>query len=406
MTAAAKFVIFDDSVEGYTTNSSPTGGYDAQNQRIVNVGDAVSGDDAVQKKYVDFLEQNSPWKIAVLAATAADLPGSWVYNNGTGGTGATLTASSPGAVLIDGQALSIGDRFLIKDSSTAAWNGIYVIVNNGAGVDPAQFIRAIDADSGQKLEQCVVSVQFGSVNTSTTWKCSATKSLIVGTDAVVFDEFGGALYIFQQGLSTSGADIAVALDVAADTSSPGFNGGSSGLEFSTNDATGFLRVAVDTNGAIIRQGDGIAVLPISNIVTDGTDVGSINVSNAGVDVNNAPMVLNQLPVNSAVAPGDPVTIVGTALGGRADSSNDSLCKFILGVAITTATTAGDVIAFIAQGPAEGILSGATAGDIYYLQPGGGIGTSLPGSGNRIIRIGQAFAPNGLYVNITDFGKRA
>ena len=139
------------------------------------------------------------------------------------------------------------------------------------------------------------------------------------------------------------------------------------------------------------------------MVTDGTDIASIN-ANGGLTVNNAPMVLNQLPMNEACAVGDPLTIVGTALGGRADASNDSLCKFILGVAISVSTTSGDVVGFVSQGPAEGIISGATAGDVYFLQAGGGIGTTLPTSG-RVIRIGQAFAPNGLFVNIADFGKR-
>ena len=405
MTAAAKFVIFDDSAEGYTTDSSPTGGYDAQNQRIVNVGDAISGDDAVQKKYVDFLEQNDPWKTSVLFATTQDLNLSvgWSYSNGTAGVGATLTATGSWAMSIDGQSPNAGDRVLIKDMGIAFQNGIYTVTNNGSiPAEMAQFTRAIDADDAEKITQAVVAVQFGTANTSTVWKCTAAKSLLMGADPIVFGSFGEG-YAFQQGLSTSGLDIAVALSIGADQSSQGFNGGSSGLEFSTNDFTGLLQVAVDGGNSIIRNSTGLAVLSPADLVTDGTDIASIN-ANGGLTVNNAPMVLNQLPMNEACAVGDPLTIVGTALGGRADASNDSLCKFILGVAISVSTTSGDVVGFVSQGPAEGIISGATAGDVYFLQAGGGIGTTLPTSG-RVIRIGQAFAPNGLFVNIADFGKR-
>jgi hypothetical protein len=53
-----------------------------------------------------------------------------------------------------------------------------------------------------------------------------------------------------------------------------------------------------------------------------------------------------------------------------------------------------------------VLSGATAGDRYYLQDGGGIGTTIPSASKRIIQVGIAINATDLFVRIVDFGKKA
>ena len=68
------------------------------------------GDDSlVNKSYVDAIANGLDVKASVKVATTANLAAT--YNNGNG----TLTASSNGAIAVDGVTLSVNDRVLVKD---------------------------------------------------------------------------------------------------------------------------------------------------------------------------------------------------------------------------------------------------------------------------------------------------
>jgi hypothetical protein len=55
----------------------------------------------------------------------------------------------------------------------------------------------------------------------------------------------------------------------------------------------------------------------------------------------------------------------------------------------------------------GILATAgVAGTKYYLKDGGGLTTTIPGSGKRIVMVGFAVNTNDLFVLIHDFGQKA
>ena len=79
------------------------------------------------KAYVDGVRSGLDIKDSVrVASTAAISTGSYDSVN------KTLTFSSEAAVSIDGVSLSVGDRILMKNQSTAANNGIYTLTTNGA----------------------------------------------------------------------------------------------------------------------------------------------------------------------------------------------------------------------------------------------------------------------------------
>lgn len=79
------------------------------------------------KAYVDGVRSGLDIKDSVrVASTAAISTGSYDSVN------KTLTFSSEAAVSIDGVSLSVGDRILMKNQSTAADNGIYTLTTNGA----------------------------------------------------------------------------------------------------------------------------------------------------------------------------------------------------------------------------------------------------------------------------------
>lgn len=95
-------------------------------------------------------------------------------------TTANITLS--GAQTIDGIALVAGDRCLVKDQSTAANNGIYIVA---AG----SWSRATDADSWSALVSLAVSVEQGSSNADTQWICTADTGGTLGVTAVTFAPF-------------------------------------------------------------------------------------------------------------------------------------------------------------------------------------------------------------------------
>jgi len=97
----------DDSVSG-TAIITDTGLSGASDTKIAS--------SLAIKTYVDTTAQGLIAKDAVRVATTANLNAT--YDNGTGGVGATLTnAGAQAAITIDGVALSVDDRVLVKDQT-------------------------------------------------------------------------------------------------------------------------------------------------------------------------------------------------------------------------------------------------------------------------------------------------
>ncbi len=99
----------------------------------------TTGSAAATKDYVDSGSAGSFYYLFSVAATIANF--SSTYNNGASGIGATLTALSNGAAVIDGVTLSVGDFVLFKDQSVTFQNGIYILTTNGTGGTPSIFTR-------------------------------------------------------------------------------------------------------------------------------------------------------------------------------------------------------------------------------------------------------------------------
>lgn len=125
--------------------------------------------------------------VTVRAATTAALAGTWTYNNGTSGVGATLTRTTNGALPNqDGVSLSDGDRILIKNQASTLVNGVYVLTQKGVtSVSPTIFTRATDADETSELDELVVTISEGSTNRGTVWG-QQTNNPVVGTSAITF----------------------------------------------------------------------------------------------------------------------------------------------------------------------------------------------------------------------------
>lgn len=134
---------------------------------------------------------------AVDTATAAVLPNSPSYTAGsldaTGGygIGATLTATTYGALVVDNHSATLGDRVLVKDQANAKHNGIYTVTTVGNGSTYWVLTRATDFDNsvaGEVAQGDYVFVIDGDTNVGssyilTTFGSYGTNGEIVfGTD--------------------------------------------------------------------------------------------------------------------------------------------------------------------------------------------------------------------------------
>ncbi len=156
---------------------------------LVLSGDPVEDMEAATKGYVDDLIANSDFKTPCYAASTVNL--SAIYDNGTSGVGATLTNN--GAYVeftIDGVTVAQNDRVLIKNQSSPAQNGIYIVTSTGTIITPWVLTRSVDYDSSTEITKGnTISIEYGTVNNRTTWIQSTSVSAI-GTDPISFYQFG------------------------------------------------------------------------------------------------------------------------------------------------------------------------------------------------------------------------
>ena len=172
-------------------------------------------DSLANKAYVDQVAQGLDTKPSCKLATTANLAAT--YSNGTAGVGATLTASSNGALSIDGVTPSASDRILVKDQSTAAQNGIYVVTTVGDGSTAFVLTRATPEDQPSELTGgSFVFVDQGTANGDNGYVFTHNGSPTFGTTALYVAQFSGA------GQITAGAALTKTgnqIDVAVDDSS-------------------------------------------------------------------------------------------------------------------------------------------------------------------------------------------
>jgi len=105
-------------------------------------------------------------------ATTTALPNSPTYSNGTLGVGATLTSTVNGALALDGVALSVGDRVLVKDQGPTQEfeHGVYVVTNSGSVGSTWTLTRATEFDEvAEIVPQTRVSILEGTVNAQSNW---------------------------------------------------------------------------------------------------------------------------------------------------------------------------------------------------------------------------------------------
>lgn len=126
---------------------------------------------------------------AVRVATTSALNAT--YSNGSSGVGATLTnTGTQVALTIDGVALSLNDRVLVKNQGTEYENGIYFVSNVGSGSTNWVLTRATDYDAASEIVQYgVVLVNQGDTYTGLLFQETSPGPFVIGTSPITFVEY-------------------------------------------------------------------------------------------------------------------------------------------------------------------------------------------------------------------------
>ena len=177
-----------------------------------------SSQSLVNKAYVDSVTSGLSVKTPVKVATTGNLTAT--YNNGAG----TLTGTTNFALSVDGVTVSVNDRILVKDQSTAAQNGFYKVTATGSGSAAFVLTRTPDADAASELVAGAFAfVEEGTANADNGYVLSTDGAVTLGTTAINFEQFSGAGQISAgDGLAKTGNSLSLnvddsSLEINADT---------------------------------------------------------------------------------------------------------------------------------------------------------------------------------------------
>lgn len=161
---------------------------DVNAKKITNLANPSAAQDAATKSYVDGVATGLDIKASVRAASVGNITRS-------------------GTQTIDGVALSVGERVLLKNQTAPAENGIYVVASGA-------WSRATDADTSAEVTTGLfVFVSEGTTNGDTGWVLTTNDAITLDTTSLTFSQFSGAgTYTGGSGLTLTGGDFAVNVD--------------------------------------------------------------------------------------------------------------------------------------------------------------------------------------------------
>jgi hypothetical protein len=183
-----------DHVHAMPTHSqvgAPTADVSWGSFKLTSLADPVNPQDAATKSYVDAARAGLDVKQSVRAASTATVT---VTYNATGGTSARgqITAAPN---TLDGVTLAANDRILLKNQSTGAQNGIWVVTTLGTGANGV-WDRATDFDADAEVTAGAFAfVEEGTTNADSGWVLATNNPIVIGGasgTALQFNQFSGS----------------------------------------------------------------------------------------------------------------------------------------------------------------------------------------------------------------------
>jgi hypothetical protein len=346
-----------------------------------------NANDIANKAYVDSISAGINFHQSVVYATAAALP-AYNYTNGTGGVGAQITATTNGALTIDGYTFVVGDigkRVLIKNetSTNAPYNGVYTITQPGSVSSVFVLTRATDFDTaGTGINQIdsgdFFLVTSGTANTNTSWVQQTPLPITVGTTGIVFTQFAApVLYSAGTGLNLAGTVFNISnTGVTAST-----YGSASSVPVVAVNAQGQITTAASTSIAInanqitsgtvtVAQGGTGATTLTGYVKGNGTSALTASSTIPNTDITGLGTMSTQNASSVAITGGN---IDGTIIGGTTKAAGGFTTLDVTGNASMATITAGT-------------WNGSTIGIAY-----GGTGVSTtPTNGQLLIGNGTGY----------------
>ena len=338
----------------------------------------VSGNDVVNKTYLEYFAAGLSWKQPVLCATTANI---------------TLS----GLQTLDGVTVVAGDRVLVKNQSTASQNGIYLAFATA-------WSRAPDADVWNDLISAITFVETGSTQSGSAWYCTAQPGGTIGTTAVNWSNFSVATtYTAGTGLTLAGNQFSI---TNTGVTAAAYGSASKTLTATVN-AQGQLTVLADTNIAIAntqvsglgtmstQAASGVAITggTIDGVTIGGVTAGAVTATTftgAGTGLTGTATSLS-IGGNAATATSatTATNIAGGATGSLpyqtssstttllAAGSNGQVLTLASGVPSWATPTTGTVTSVSGTGTVSGISLSGTVTSTGNLTLGGTLDLSAP-----------------------------
>ena len=326
-------------------------------------GSVTNDTDAATKAYVDSVAAGQYWKDAVRLATAAALAAN-TYNSGN----KRLTADANGALSVDGVAVAVNDRILVKNESTGSNRGLYKVIDTGDGSNPYILERTSDVNTSAEVTPgLTVWVNEGSTNGDTAWTLTTDAPITLDTTSLTFTQTGGiAAILAGDGLTKTGNT----LDVVTANSARIVVGANS-IDLATTVSAGTsTSVTYDvygriTSGADIITSNGIVVRTGAGTFTNRSVAGTsnrISISN-GDGVSGNPTV----DIDSAYVGQTSITTLGTIATGTWQGGVVAVAYG--GTGASTFTTNGVLLGNTAS--AIQVTAAGTANQVFRVGGGGG-----------------------------------